>query len=110
MNGFTFIQYPPTTDRAWKRAYWKATKDFYCAKAKTGYPEVARNDPATVKLAKATLPTLLAKDPGHLGLVAGELVDVCLVLLRPRQQRGGVDEGTRIRLAGEGQQDPADGR
>ena len=32
-------------DRAWKRAYWKATKDFYCAKAKTGYPEVARKDP-----------------------------------------------------------------
>jgi penicillin-binding protein 2 len=33
-------------DRAWKRAYWKATKDFYCAKAKTGYPEVARKDPS----------------------------------------------------------------
>ena len=32
-------------DRAWKKAYWKATKDFYCAKAKTGYPEVARTDP-----------------------------------------------------------------
>jgi penicillin-binding protein 2 len=32
-------------DRAWKKAYWKATKDFYCAKAKTGYPEVARQDP-----------------------------------------------------------------
>jgi len=32
-------------DRAWKRAYWKATKNFYCAKAKTGYPEVARKDP-----------------------------------------------------------------
>lgn len=32
-------------DRAWKRAYWKATRDFYCAKAKTGYPEVARTDP-----------------------------------------------------------------
>lgn len=32
-------------DRTWKRAYWKATKDFYCAKARTGYPEVARDDP-----------------------------------------------------------------
>ena len=32
-------------DRAWKRAYWKATKDFYCAKAKTGYPAVAKKDP-----------------------------------------------------------------
>ena len=32
-------------DRAWKKAYWKATKDFYCAKAKTGYPEVAKSDP-----------------------------------------------------------------
>jgi len=31
-------------DRAWKRAYWKATRDFYCEKAKTGYPEVARTD------------------------------------------------------------------
>src|SRR5215210_621609 len=31
-------------DRAWKQAYWKATRDFYCAKAKSGYPEVARND------------------------------------------------------------------
>jgi len=32
-------------DRAWKKAYWKATKDFYCAKARTGYPEVAKTDP-----------------------------------------------------------------
>ena len=32
-------------DRAWKQAYWKANKDFYCAKAKTGYPEVARKRP-----------------------------------------------------------------
>jgi penicillin-binding protein 2 len=32
-------------DRAWKRAYWAATKDFYCQKAKTGYPEVASSDP-----------------------------------------------------------------
>jgi penicillin-binding protein 2 len=32
-------------DRAWKQAYWAQTKDFYCAKAKTGYPEVARSDP-----------------------------------------------------------------
>jgi penicillin-binding protein 2 len=32
-------------DRAWKKAYWKATKTFYCAKAKTGYPDVARKDP-----------------------------------------------------------------
>lgn len=32
-------------DRAWKQAYWKATKSFYCAKAKTGYPDVAKTDP-----------------------------------------------------------------
>jgi penicillin-binding protein 2 len=32
-------------DRAWKLAYWKATKTYYCAKAKTGYPEVAKSDP-----------------------------------------------------------------
>ena len=31
-------------DRAWKRAYWKATREFYCEKAKTGYPDVARSD------------------------------------------------------------------
>jgi len=32
-------------DRAWKRSYWKASKDFYCSKAESGYPEVARKDP-----------------------------------------------------------------
>jgi penicillin-binding protein 2 len=32
-------------DRAWKRAYWRATRDFYCKKAKTGYPEVAKKEP-----------------------------------------------------------------
>ncbi len=42
-------------DRAWKRAYWKATKDFYCAKAKTGYPEVARQDPQRAALPAAAV-------------------------------------------------------
>ncbi len=32
-------------DRKWKQGYWKATREFYCQKAKTGYPEVARKDP-----------------------------------------------------------------
>lgn len=32
-------------DRAWKRAYWKATRSFYCAKAKTGYPGIAKRNP-----------------------------------------------------------------
>jgi penicillin-binding protein 2 len=32
-------------DRRWKRAYWEATRDYYCAKAKIGYPEVAKEDP-----------------------------------------------------------------
>lgn len=33
-------------DRAWKLAYWQATKDELCRRAKTGYPELARTDPA----------------------------------------------------------------
>lgn len=32
-------------DRAWKRDYWNRTKDHHCAKAETGYPELARRDP-----------------------------------------------------------------
>ncbi|MDQ1625366.1 MAG: penicillin-binding protein 2 [Actinomycetota bacterium] len=32
-------------DRAWKQAYWKETRDFYCRKAKSGYPDVAKRDP-----------------------------------------------------------------
>ncbi|KGN39141.1 penicillin-binding protein 2 [Knoellia subterranea] len=33
-------------DRAWKRATWEATKDETCERAKSGYPEVAKTDPA----------------------------------------------------------------
>lgn len=33
-------------DRAWKRAVWDATKDETCERAKSGYPEVAKDDPA----------------------------------------------------------------
>ncbi len=33
-------------DRAWKAARWTRTKAASCAKAATGYPEVARTDPA----------------------------------------------------------------
>jgi penicillin-binding protein 2 len=33
-------------DRAWKEAYWRATKDETCRRARTGYPEVARTDRA----------------------------------------------------------------
>jgi penicillin-binding protein 2 len=32
-------------DRAWKRSFWEATKDFFCLKAETGYPEVEEDDP-----------------------------------------------------------------
>jgi penicillin-binding protein 2 len=39
-------------DRAWKRAYWAATKDFYCRKAKTGFPEVAGSDPSRAAFLK----------------------------------------------------------
>ncbi|WP_353953310.1 penicillin-binding protein 2 [Knoellia sp. S7-12] len=33
-------------DRAWKRAVWDETKDETCTRAKSGYPEVAKDDPA----------------------------------------------------------------
>lgn len=33
-------------DRAWKRAVWDSTKDETCERAKSGYPEVAKDDPA----------------------------------------------------------------
>lgn len=32
-------------NREWKREYWKATKDYYCKHAKTGYPDVKKKDP-----------------------------------------------------------------
>jgi penicillin-binding protein 2 len=36
-------------DRAWKKAYWRETKDYYCAKAKSGFPEVADKDPSRAR-------------------------------------------------------------
>jgi penicillin-binding protein 2 len=33
-------------DRAWKEQYWAATRAATCARAKGGYPELARTDPA----------------------------------------------------------------
>jgi penicillin-binding protein 2 len=36
-------------DRAWKKAYWAQTKDYYCAKAKSGFPEVADKDPSRAR-------------------------------------------------------------
>jgi penicillin-binding protein 2 len=36
-------------DRAWKQAYWKATRDYYCKKAKDGFPEVAKDDHARAR-------------------------------------------------------------
>lgn len=44
-------------DRAWKQAYWEATKDYYCGKARTGFPEVAGQDPS-----RARFLTQLAKE------------------------------------------------
>ncbi|WP_404381834.1 penicillin-binding protein 2 [Knoellia locipacati] len=32
-------------DRTWKRQVWEDTRDETCARAKSGYPEVARDDP-----------------------------------------------------------------
>ncbi len=39
-------------DRAWKQAYWKETKNYYCEKAKTGFPEVAGSDPSRAAFLK----------------------------------------------------------
>lgn len=33
-------------DRAWKRDHWEDTREDTCARARTGYPDVARTDPA----------------------------------------------------------------
>lgn len=44
-------------DRAWKQAVWDQTKDETCARAKSGYPEVAKDDPA-----RAAYLTSLAKE------------------------------------------------
>jgi penicillin-binding protein 2 len=38
--------------REWKRAYWQETKDYYCAKARTGFPEVAGSDPSRAAFLK----------------------------------------------------------
>jgi penicillin-binding protein 2 len=44
-------------DRAWKKAYWEATRGYYCGKAKTGFPEVRKDDPT-----RARFLTKLAKE------------------------------------------------
>ena len=44
-------------DRQWKQDYWQATKDFYCAAAKTGFPDVRKTDPA-----RATFLTKLSRE------------------------------------------------
>lgn len=36
-------------DRAWKRASWEAGRASTCARARTGYPELARTDPARAR-------------------------------------------------------------
>jgi penicillin-binding protein 2 len=44
-------------DRSWKQAYWASTKKYYCTKAKTGFPEIAKDDPS-----RAAFLTQLAKE------------------------------------------------
>jgi len=36
-------------DRAWKKRYWEATKEENCKRAKTGYPEVEKDEPARAR-------------------------------------------------------------
>lgn len=40
-------------DREWKAATWRDTKDDTCRRARSGYPEVARTDPARAKYLSA---------------------------------------------------------
>ncbi|MEV0401032.1 penicillin-binding protein 2 [Actinoallomurus sp. NPDC050550] len=40
-------------DRGWKLGYWNDTKKTDCKRAKTGYPEVAKSDPARAAYLKA---------------------------------------------------------
>jgi len=40
-------------DRAWKKAYWDATKKSDCKHAKTGYPDLARSNPSRAAYLKA---------------------------------------------------------
>lgn len=39
--------------RQWKREYWEETKDYHCKHAKSGYPDVAENDPSRAAYLKA---------------------------------------------------------
>ncbi|MEV6867153.1 penicillin-binding protein 2 [Streptosporangium subroseum] len=39
-------------DRAWKKELWSATKDNNCRRSKSGYPEVAKTDPARASFLK----------------------------------------------------------
>lgn len=36
-------------DRAWKQRYWESTRDYYCGKAHSGFPEVRVSDPARAR-------------------------------------------------------------
>ncbi|WP_030170839.1 penicillin-binding protein 2 [Spirillospora albida] len=40
-------------DRAWKKAFWQATRASNCKAAKEGYPDVARTDPSRAAYLKA---------------------------------------------------------
>jgi penicillin-binding protein 2 len=40
-------------DRAWKKAYWEATRKSDCKHAKSGYPDLARSDPSRAAYLKA---------------------------------------------------------
>ncbi|MQY06210.1 penicillin-binding protein 2 [Actinomadura macrotermitis] len=40
-------------DRGWKKSYWNSTKDSDCKAAKTGYPQVEKEDPARAAYLKA---------------------------------------------------------
>ncbi|GAB3214164.1 penicillin-binding protein 2 [Marinactinospora thermotolerans] len=39
-------------DRRWKQEYWEATREDSCKRAETGYPEVAKEDPAHAEYLK----------------------------------------------------------
>lgn len=62
-------------DPEWKRAYWKQRKDDYCEHARTGYPDVAEDNPA-----RARYLTELAKSQCQAGFVwrPGDAVNLAI--------------------------------